>query len=91
MRVSVDDASVAATRGSDRQGTPFYQMRFGDWFKVTLQLQHVDEFDGNKVKNAVFGRNSVGPVVFDVWQRELPKLVTSLKGEGASSTYTYPV
>ncbi len=86
VRVTVDDATVAATMMTDNGGKSYYEMKFGDWSRVTVQLQHADENDDDKMKNAAFGRDGSGGVVFDVWQRELPDAVTAIGGFGAAST-----
>ncbi len=90
VKVMVDDAMVAAKKMSDASGTTYYEMGFGDWSKVTIQLQHVDENDGDKLKDATVGKDGVGPVVFDVWQRDTRDTVTAVTGVGATSTALFP-
>ncbi len=90
VHVEANNATVRKTKTTDGEGTEYYLMKFGDWSKFTIQLQHTDEADGGKVKDTTVGRDGVGAVLFDVWQRELPDAVTALTGVGATSTGLAP-
>ncbi len=68
LKITADDATVAATKATDGYGAEYYTMKFGDWSSFTIQLQHTDESDGDKVKDTNVGADGSNPVKFYVWQ-----------------------
>ncbi len=83
VKITADDSEVAKTRATDSDGYPYCTMKFGDWSRFTISLQHTDELDNDRVKSAVVGRDGVSPVIFDVWQRETSSTITKIEGSSA--------
>ncbi len=78
LNITADDTVIAATKMTDSDSHTYYEMKFGDWSRFTVQLQHIDENDNDAVKSAAFGKDGTNPVILHVLQQDAAKAATRL-------------